>query len=176
MKKTAIASAAIFFSALSSARPVSACGDKLLYLSRIYRHHELSNSTIAVYARPHSLLENAAGLKLDKVLHEEGYHLLLVNSESDLAMAIQSGTPDLVIADMGDVASIQQLTSTAKIPIVPVLKKDDSKSAADGKHYVAVIKAPVNSDKFLDALDAAFDSKEMRQGHPKTPVGSLAVR
>jgi hypothetical protein len=176
MKKTAIASAALFLSVLLSAPRASACGDKLLYLSRIYRHHGLTNNTVAVFARPNSLLADVAGLKLDKVFHDEGYHLLLVDSDHDLAMALQSGAADVIIADVADVAAIQQSASTAKVPIIPVIGKDDSRSEADAKHYLAVIKSPVKSGKFLDALDRTFESKEMREKQTKIQVSSVSPR
>jgi hypothetical protein len=176
MKKAAVASVAVILCVLSSATTVSACGDKLLYLSRIYRHHRPANNTVAIFARPNSLLENAAALKLDKIFHEEGYHLLLVNSEHDLAMALQSGAADVVISDIADVEFIQQRVSAAKIPIIPVIGKDDPRSADNAKRYVAVIKSPVKPDKFLDALDRAFESKEMRRNRPKAQAIRVSLR
>jgi hypothetical protein len=175
MKKTAIALAAILFLILS-APPLSACGDKLLYLSRIYRHHGVTDNTVAVFARPNSLLDNVAALNLDKVFHDEGYHLLLVNSDRDLAMALRSGAADVVIADIADVAAIERPASAAKIPIIPVMNKDDSRSEADAKHYLAVIKSPVKPGKFLDALDRTFESKEMREKQTKVQVSSVSLR
>lgn len=167
MKKMAIASAGIFFSVLMSVTTASACGDKLLYLSRIYRHHGLTDNTVAIFARPGSLLENIAAPNLDKTFHENGYHLLVVNSHRDLTLALQSGAPDIIIADIADATSIDQPSSMGKIPIIPVIKKDDSSNSSDAKHYLAVIKSPVKPDKFLDALDRAFDSKEMHQNRSK---------
>jgi hypothetical protein len=176
MKKMAIISAWVVSYGLAGVLPASACGDKLLYMSRIYRHHELNNTTIAVYARPHSLLENTASLKLDKAFQQEGYHLLVVNSQDDLAVAIQSGVPDVVVADLGDVASIDPLTAAAKIPIIPVLTNEEAKSATEKKHFGASIKAPVNSDKFLDALDHAFELKELRTNRAPIRVSSATFR
>lgn len=167
MKKTAIASAAVSLCLLLSATAVLACGDKLLYLSRIYRHHGIANSTVAVFARPNSLLENAAALNLAKTFHEEGYHLLLVNSDRDLTMALQSGAADVVIADIADVDAIRQRAVEAKVPIIPVMGKGDVRSKVEARQYVATIKSPVKPDKFLDALDKAFDSREMRQSRTR---------
>ena len=176
MKKTAIAFASVFFAVLASTRPVSACGDKLLYLSRIYRHHSLINNTVAVFARPNSLLENASALHMEKTFHDEGYNLLLVNSDRDMAMALQSGAADVIIADVADVAGIQESASAARIPIIPVVRKDDSRSAADVKRYVAVIKAPVKPEKFMEALDREFESKGMHTNAVKTQVSSASLR
>jgi len=176
MKKTTIAYAAISLCLLLSATAVLACGDKLLYLSRIYRHHGIANSTVAVFARPNSLLENAAALNLAKAFHEEGYHLLLVNSDRDLTMALQSGAADVVIADISDVEVIRQRASEAKVPIIPVIGKNHSWNKAEAKQFVAIIKSPVKPDKFLDALDRAFDSREMRQSHAKTQAIRVSLR
>jgi hypothetical protein len=176
MKKTALFSAAVLSCILLNTMPLSACGDKLLYLSRIYHHHGSANNTVAIFARPNSLLENVASLKLEKVFHEDGYHLLLVNSDRDLAMALQSGAADVVIADIADAAALEQAAQGSKIPIIPVISKDDAKSITSSKHFLAVIKSPVKPDKFLDALDRAFDSKEMRLNRSKMQSVSFTNR
>ena len=75
---------------------------------------------------------------------------MLVSSDRDLAMAIQSKAADVIIADIADVEAIDQPASAARIPIIPVIKKDDSRSEADAKHYLVVIKSPVKPGKFLD--------------------------
>jgi hypothetical protein len=174
MKRMAIATAAVGF--LLSATTVLACGDKLLYLSRIYRHHSTTDSTVAVFARPNSLLANAAALNLEKTFHEAGYHLLLVNNDRDLTMVLQSGAANIVIADISDVETIQQQASEAKVPIIPVFDKGDLRSKAETRQYVATIKSPVKPDKFLDALDRAFDSRAMRKGHAPTQAVHVSLR
>ena len=165
MRKTSIVSAAVSLCLLLSASSGMACGDKLLYLSRIYRHHSTAGSTVAVFARPNSLLANAAELGLDKAFHEEGYHLLLVNNDRDLMLALQSGAADVVIADISDVAIIQGAASETKVPIIPVFDRSDSTGKAQARKYATTIKSPVKSDKLLDALDQAFDSREIRKSH-----------
>ncbi len=119
MKKSTIASAATFFAILLHVTTASACGDKLLYLSRIYHHHSLADNTVAVYARPNSVLENVAALNLDKAFHEAGYRLILVRSDHDLANALQSGAADIIIADIADAPAIEQSALAARIPISP---------------------------------------------------------
>ena len=100
----------------------------------------------------------------------------MVNNQGDLASAIQSGVPDVVVADLGDVASIDPLTTTAKIPIIPVLTSDEAKSPAEKNHFGASIKAPVSSDKFLDALDHAFELKELHENRAPVQVTSATLR
>lgn len=151
-----------------------ACGDKLLFLSRIYRQHGGSGNTVAVYARPHSLLESASAEELSKPFHEEGYRLLLVNNAHDLAMAFQSHAPDVVIADMADVPAVEKSAAAARIPVIPVVDKNNPASASAARHFIAVIKSPVKTGKFLDALDRAFESKEMREEHAKVQTVAAA--
>jgi hypothetical protein len=171
MKKTAVAFV-FCYGLLNTA--AWACGDKLLHLSRIYRMHGL-DKTVMVFARPDSLLENVAALNLDKAFREEGYHLLLVNSNHDLALALQSGAADVVIADIADAAVIARSGAASKIPIIPVVSKNDPKSEADAKGYVASIKSPAKAGKFLDAIDRAFNSKSVRENARLQPV-SASIR
>ena len=175
MKKTAVVPAVVGLCVLLSAATGSACGDKLLYLSRIYRHHGNANGTVAVFSRPNSLLENAANLNLSKSFHEAGYHLLVVNSYPDLAMALQSGAADVVIADIADVPTIQEQASKAKVPIIPAFAKNRL-GKDEARRFIASIKAPIKPDKILDALDKAFDSREMRQNQARTQISRVSLK
>jgi hypothetical protein len=174
MKKPVITFAIVFCFLCLSAATAWACGDKLLFLSRIYRHHGTAGNTVAVYARPHSLLENASAEELSKAFHQEGYHLLLINNDHDLAMALQSHAADVVIADIVDTAAIGESATAARILIIPVINKDDPASAASAKRFVAVIKSPAKTGKFLDALDRAFESGEKHQDHTKVQPANSA--
>lgn len=166
----------IYLSCLLSAATAWACGDKLLFLSRIYRHHGTNGATVAVYARPHSLLENSSAAELSKPFHEEGYHLLVLNNDHDLALAIQSHAIDAVVADISDIAAIRDSSNTAGILLIPVIDKDDAGNAVSAKRFVAVIKAPAKAGKFLDALDRAFESKETHRDHTNVhPVNSALL-
>jgi hypothetical protein len=167
MKKTATLLMSVFCLLSLSSASAWACGDKLLFLSRIYRHHGNSNNIVAIYARQHSLLENVSAEELSKAFHSEGYHLLLVKNDHDLAMALQSHAADVVIADIADTPAIEESAAAAKVSIIPVINKDDPASAASAKRFVAVIKSPAKPGKFLDALDRAFESRDMHQDHAK---------
>ena len=153
-----------------------ACGVKLLHLSRIYRHHNAAPITVAVFARPNSLLSNARALNLAKSFQEEGYRLLLVDNDQDLILALQSGAADLVISDMTDVETIREPALQAKVPIIPVFGKDDSRSKAESRQYVASVKTPLKPDKFLDALDQALDSRVMNHDHDKAKAIRVSLR
>jgi hypothetical protein len=158
MKRTTSISLVLLFVSLA-ALGASACGDKLLHLSRIHRRNTFSgNGTVVVFSRPSSLLENAASINLAKAFQDAGLKLRLVNSERELADAIHFGVADVLIVDFADVGLVQRLTATTPPLVVPVIAKGDHKSEADAKHYVAVIKSPAKSGKFVDAVDRVFDA------------------
>lgn len=164
MFKSAIASA-IVVCLLLGANGAAACGDKLLYLGRIYRAHNVAGKTVAVFDRPNSLLANAATPKVAKAFQDEGYHLLLLNNHRDLIQALRSDVADVVIVDIADVGTIQKPALEARIPIIPVFDKRDSRLKVEAKRYPAVIKSPVKPEKCLDALDQAFDSESSPKSH-----------
>ena len=151
----------------------SACGDKLLRLSRLYRHQaKAANNTVLIYARPHSMVDSASSASLEKAFKEEGYKLLLVNSERELTLALQSGAVDVVIADVADASQIGRLANKTTPLVIPVVSKDDLVSEFDAKRYAAVIKSPAKPGKYLDAVDRAFDSK-LAKSNPKLKPASF---
>jgi hypothetical protein len=159
--------ACILFAAITA----SACGDKLLHLSRIHRLRVTAgNGAVVIFSRPGSLLENVASLHLDKAFQEEGYHLLLVNNDRELALAIQSGVANVVITDVADVPLLQGMTSPAAYMVIPAVAKGDRHGGIDAAQYPAVIRAPAKPVAFVDALERAFDSKWARQTAKLQPV------
>jgi hypothetical protein len=153
-----------------------ACGDKLLRMTRLYRHQPMAaNSTVLIYARPKSLLDNASAASLEKAFKEEGYKLLLVNNEREFALALQSGVADVVIADITDASQVGRLAEKATPLVIPVVAKDDLISELDAKRYAAVIKSPAKAGKYLDAVDRAFDSK-LARANPKLKPASISAQ
>lgn len=163
MKKT-VAIPLVALWVLATVTAALACGDKLLHLSRIHRLQGRStNTTVLLFSRPGSLLENAADLHLEKPFREEGFTLLLAKTDRELALAIQSGVADAIVADIADTSALEHVNSKTPLLIVPVFAKGDKPSEIDAKRFPAAIKSPTNSGKFLDALDQAFESKLARQ-------------
>ena len=98
----------LVFLVLLSAPGASACGDKLLHLSRIHRPHSATTSvSVVLYSRPESLLQDAASLSLSKAFRDAGHRLQLVSTERELAAAIQSGAADVLIMDMSDAPRVR---------------------------------------------------------------------
>ena len=155
---------AITLGVLSTAIAASACGDKLLHISRIHRSHTpAANGLVVVFARPNSLLENAAGFHLEKAFKDEGLGLRLVSTDSQLEEVIRSGKADVVIVDIADKDVVRSLASSTPLLVVPVIAKGDPKGEADAKHFSAVIKSPAKSGKFVDAVDRAVDAQWAQQ-------------
>jgi DNA-binding NtrC family response regulator len=149
---------------LSAAIAVSACGDKLLHLNRIHRMRAAAVSgSVVVFARPNSLLGNAANFHLERAFKDEGLGLRLVSTDRELAELIQSGKADVVIVDIADKDVVQRMASPTSLLVVPVVAKGDAKGEADAKHFSAVIKSPAKSGKFVDAVDRAVDAQWAQQ-------------
>lgn len=150
---------AIVASVLLAAVVVSACGDKLLRLNRIHRRHAVGEPVaVLVFSRPGSLLSNAANLRLEQTFQQEGYHVVLVNTEGELAAAVQSRVSDTVIADVADVPAVHSLDSPSPLVVIPVVAKGAAASA-DYRLYQTVIKVPARGGTFLDAVDAVFEAR-----------------
>jgi hypothetical protein len=159
---------------LLSAPDASACGDKLLHLSRIHRL-KFANTSIVVFSRPKSILESLEHLRLTKDFQDAGYRFALVNNDRDLEIAIQSGKVGVLILDMMDAPLVQSMNPPASLLLVPVITKETRRIEADIKAYPAVIKTPAKSGKFVDAVDRALYAQWTRQ-KSKTPQQSLFAR
>jgi ketopantoate hydroxymethyltransferase len=131
--------------------------------------------TVLIYSRPDSLLKNAADLHLEETFREEGYKVLFVKSQRELALAIQSGVGDVVIADIADAPSIVRMASPASFVVVPVLAEGYKESELDSRSYAATIKSATKPGRYLDAVDRALDSKQARQ-NAKLRTGSASYQ
>lgn len=150
---------AIVASVLLAAVAASACGDKLLQLSRIHHRHAVGESVaVLVFSRPGSLLSNAANLRLEQTFQQEGYHVVLVNTEGELAAALQARVSNIVIADVADLPAVRSLDSPFPLVVIPAVAKGVAGSV-DSRLYRIVIKVPAKGGKFLDAVDAALEAR-----------------
>jgi hypothetical protein len=162
MKKMTAVS--LVFLVLLSAPGASACGDKLLHLSRIHRPHSAYASvSVVLFSRPDSALEEATTLPLAKAFRGAGHRLQLVASERELIAAIKSGAADVVIVDMADVPLVRAMDPPAALLLVPMVPKHAGRSDSTAKAYDAVIQSPAKPGKFVDAVDRALDAQWARQ-------------
>jgi hypothetical protein len=174
--KKAIVLSTVIVIVLLGATAASACGDKLLHLSRIHRMNARSATvTVLIYSRPDSLLRNAADLHLEKTFQEEGYKVLFVKTQRELTLALQAGVGEVVIADIADAPSIARMSSPVTFLVVPVLGEGYKESELDSRGYAAIIKSATKPGKYLDAVDRALDSKLARQ-NAKLRTGSTSYQ
>jgi hypothetical protein len=140
-----------------------ACGDKFLVISRGTRFQRARiagrQAAVLVYVNPGSTLGKALGnVPVDDSLKKAGYRGASVATTTDLGRAISQGGWDLVIADLDDSPGIRgQLPQGPTSPMVLPIAYNPTKAAfaQAKKEYPRVIKGPIKSQAFLDALDDA---------------------
>ena len=164
MKFRLVVVTALIFGA-AAADPLLACGEKFLMRSRGTRFQRVSPmrkpASILVYANPAlNLSKSLANVPVDTTLRRAGYRPTTVTSANEFAGAIGRGGWDLVVVDLADSGVVSQ-TPKAQSPIVlPVaLNPTSQELAAARKQHQRVLKAPVKSQSFLDAIDEALAEK-----------------
>jgi hypothetical protein len=148
---------------IGPATDLLACGDKFLVGSRGTRFQRARiagrQAAILVYANPSSDLGKAlAGVPVEDSLKKVGYRAAAVTSPDELVRAIAQGGWDLVIADLSDSPALRgQLSQSAMAPLVMPIAFNPPKTvlAQAKKDYPRVVKGPIGSQAFLDALDDA---------------------
>jgi hypothetical protein len=140
------------------------CGDKFLVASRGTRFQRAAiarqPANILVYANPTSTLPKALEkAEVDETLRKAGYRPTSVSDPRELEQALRKGGWDLVVADLADGAVVRgNLQSGAKAPMVlPVVyRATGSEIAQAKKDYARVVKGPIKSQAFLEAIDDAL--------------------
>jgi hypothetical protein len=138
-----------------------ACGDKFLVGSRGTRYQRARiagrQAAVLVYVNPGTAMAKAlVGVPVDDNLKKAGYRGAAVGSIAELEKAISQGGWDLVIADLSDGAAIRgKLPQGASAPMVFPIAYNPTKAVFDQakKDYAKVVKGPIKSQAFLDALD-----------------------
>ena len=150
--------------ALTGAGPATellACGDKFLVLSRGTRYQRARiagrQAAILVYVNPASELGKAlATVPVADELKKAGYRGAAVGSLADLERAISQGGWDMVIADLSDGPGVRgKLPNGTTAPMVLPIAFNPPKTvfAQAKKDYPRVVRGPIGSQAFLDALD-----------------------
>jgi hypothetical protein len=143
-----------------------ACGDKLLAFNRgIWFQRAYSTArqaSIIVYSSQYESGTTLNNPKLQATLRQVGHKLQVVQNSAELDQALKSGTVDIVLADVADVAAIaQHLQSTlSTAAILPVLYKPSKAAfAAAQKQYSFALKAPGDEVHYLSEIDEVMKSK-----------------
>jgi hypothetical protein len=161
MKKTLLVAGILLVS--SAGADLLACGDKFLIISRGTRFQRASvarqPAKILVYANPASTLpKSLEKADVDGTLKKAGYQPTSVGSATELEQALRQGGWDLVVADLADSSSMRgRLTGNNAPMIVPVaFAATGGELAQAKKDYQRVLKGPIKSQAFLEAIDDAL--------------------
>jgi hypothetical protein len=144
-----------------------ACGDKFLVASRGTRFQRAAAArqpaNILVYANPSSNLPKALErVMVDDTLRKAGYKPTSVAGPNELEQALRQGGWDLVLADLADSTAVRgRLQGTGAPMVLPVLySATGSELAQAKKDYQRVLKGPVKSQAFIEAIDDALALRE----------------
>lgn len=166
MRKTLVAGLALSLLA-SSGVDLSACGDKFLVFSRGTRYQTAAAArrpaNILVYANPSTTLPKALEkASVDATLRKAGYRPTSVSAPADLEAAIKQGGWDIVVADLADSPSLrgrfQGKTAPMVVPVV--LNATGTELAQAKKEFERVLKGPIKSQAFLEAIDDAISLRD----------------
>ena len=166
MRKTLVAGILLSVVAASGV-DLAACGDKFLVFSRGTRYQTAAAArrpaNILVYANPASTLPKALEkASVDSTLRKAGYKPTSVSAPADLEAAIKQGGWDIVVADLADSASLrgrfQGKTAPMVVPVV--LNATGTELALAKKEFERVLKGPIKSQAFLEAIDDAITLRD----------------
>lgn len=161
MKKSLVALGVLFLYGIGSSE-LLACGDKFLVASRGTRFQRAGqarqSAAILVYLNASSTLPKAFEKVSDETVRKAGYRLTSVANTSELEQALRQGGWDLILTDLADSATVRGRIQGAGGPmVVPVAYNVTGTELAQAKKdYQRVLKGPIKSQAFLDALDDAL--------------------
>jgi len=153
----------LVLSGVGASGDLLACGDKFLVMSRGTRYQRAAvarqPANILVYANSASALPKAlAKADVDATLRKAGYKPTSVSGPAELEQALRQGGWDLVVADLADGMAVSGRLQGASAPmLLPVAYNvTGSELAQAKKDYQRVLKGPVKSQSFLEAVDDAL--------------------
>jgi hypothetical protein len=148
-----------------------ACGEKFLVVSRGTRFQRAAvnrqPAKILVFANPASTLPRALEkVSVDETLRKAGYQPTSVAAQSELDQALRQGGWDLVVADLADSGALRgRLQGSAAPMVLPVvLNATGTEIAQAKKDYQRVVKGPIKTQAFLQAVDEALALREKLRG------------
>jgi hypothetical protein len=164
MRKTLLAGGVLFSFMVTSGADLLACGDKFLIVSRGTRFQRASAvrppANILVYTNPTSTLPKALEkAAVDETLRKAGYRPTSVSQASELDAAIKKGGWDVIVTDLADSPAVRGRVQGKDAPMVlpVVLNATGTQLAQAKKDYQRVVKGPVKSQAFLEAIDDAVE-------------------
>ncbi len=142
----------------------SACGDKLMLVmgSRFSQINPSHPAAILVYAGQSASATLMRSFQSQPAFRKAGYRFQLVEDSAGLDNALKAGKYDVVVADVSEASDLsQQVSAAASKPVLlPVaFKASKQEQSAALKKYHCLLKAPGNTDNYMDAIDHAMELK-----------------
>src|SRR6185295_6361243 len=145
-----------------------ACGDKFLRMGRTLRLSRAAHpASILIYMRRDSVVPAAAkDLKLSTTLKQAGHRIRSVEREDEMAAELKSGTYDIVVADAGSGAAIQQMrTENPKPRFLPLFNRPTKQQLAEAeKQYHCFLAAPGKPAVVLAEIDHVMVERRKAAG------------
>ena len=141
-----------------------ACGDKLMLVmgSQFSQIKPLHPAAILAYPGQSASAALIRGFQSQPAFRKAGHRFQLVEDSAGLADALRIGKYDVVVADVANASELsQQVSSAASKPVLlPVaFKASKEEQFAAQKKYHCLLKAPGNTDNYLEAIDQAMELK-----------------
>jgi DNA-binding NtrC family response regulator len=102
------------------------------------------------------------GLQSEPAFRKAGYRVQLVEDSAGLDNALKAGKYDVVVADVANAneMSLQVSLAASKPILLPVaFKASKEQQSAAQKRYHCLLKAPGNTENYLEAIDHAMELK-----------------
>lgn len=145
-KRLLVVAAVAAATTLTGASVSQACGDKLVPLGGGIRFEDIHLSRhpgkIILFLNPTSKLPTANHeFHLGAALQRAGHSVSTVASHEELEQAVQTGNPDLVVADWSDVAQLQAelRVEAGSPPILPVLYKPTAEELLSARERTSCV-------------------------------------
>jgi len=154
--------AAVAFSLILAATAAGACGDKLSAFSRAVKHSNRAHRAQILLLAPAG--STAATLAADPQFQravQKGHHeLRIADSDDRLSSELATGNIDLVLADAGFAAKVEEQirAKSSSAVFVPILNFPSKTELGEMEHrYSVVLTAHAKSGRYLDTLDDAVE-------------------
>jgi hypothetical protein len=163
-----------------AAVPLHACGDKLMMLGRGIRFqskHTPRAAAVLLYLPESATGQALTDPKLESALREAGHTVRAVTSPADLETALQSGTFDVVLANVTHAADLEKAKGVAErnavvLPAVylvapdsPAARKQQSQADRNkaSKEFGIIVEVPGRPGQYCYAVDQAMELKLKRE-------------
>jgi hypothetical protein len=152
----------VALSLILAATAAGACGDKLSAFSRAVKHSNgVHTAQILLLAPAGSAAATlAANPHFQRAVKTGRHELRIADSDDRLSSELATGNFDLVLADAGLAAKVEEQirSKSSSAVFVPVLNSPSKAELRDMEHrYPVVLTSHANSGRYLDALDDAVE-------------------